>query len=54
MILGSQAKLENDHKGENVKRGLRAKCTQGWRPGVSPVGYIHDKYLYLSTKNFVT
>lgn len=44
MILGSQAKLENDHKGENVKRGLRAKCAQGWRPGVSPVGYIHDKY----------
>ncbi len=45
MILGSQAKLENDHKGENVKRGLRAKCAQGWRPGVSPVGYVHDKYV---------
>ena len=44
MILCSQAKLENDHKGENVKRGLRAKCAQGWRPGVSPVGYVHDKY----------
>lgn len=44
MILGSQAKLENDHKGENVKRGLRAKCEQGWRPGRPPIGYIHDKY----------
>lgn len=44
MILGSQAKLENDHKGENVKRGLRAKCEQGWRPGRAPIGYIHDKY----------
>ncbi len=44
MILGSQAKLENDHKGENVKRGLRAKCEQGWRPGRPPLGYIHDKY----------
>ena len=44
MILGSQAKLENDHKGENVKRGLRAKCEKGWRPGVPPLGYIHDKY----------
>lgn len=43
MILCSQAKLENDHKGENVKRGLRAKCEQGFRPGVSPLGYIHDK-----------
>jgi DNA invertase Pin-like site-specific DNA recombinase len=44
MILGSQAKLENDHKGQNVKRGLRAKCEQGWRPGPSPLGYLHDKY----------
>jgi DNA invertase Pin-like site-specific DNA recombinase len=44
MILGSQAKLENDHKGENVKRGLRAKCEHGWRPGRPPLGYLHDKY----------
>ena len=44
MILGSQAKLENDHKGVNVKRGLRAKCEKGWRPGIPPLGYIHDKY----------
>src|SRR5579859_3686683 len=34
MILGSQAKLENDQKVINVKRGLRAWCEQGWRPGV--------------------
>jgi site-specific DNA recombinase len=44
MILCSQAKLENDHKGENVKRGLRAKCDQGWRPCPPPLGYLHDKY----------
>ncbi|NMB48548.1 recombinase family protein [Candidatus Kuenenbacteria bacterium] len=44
MILGSQAKLENDHRGENVKRGLRAKCEKGWRPGPPPLGYLHDKY----------
>lgn len=44
MILCSQAKLENDHKGENVKRGLRAKCDLGFRPGVPPLGYIHDRY----------
>lgn len=43
MILCSQAKLENDNKGENVKRGLRAKCSMGWRPGVPPIGYLHDK-----------
>ncbi|MDZ4285956.1 MAG: recombinase family protein [Candidatus Sungbacteria bacterium] len=42
MILCSQAKLENDHKGENVKRGLRAKCAMGWRPGMPPLGYFYD------------
>lgn len=41
-ILCSQAKLENDHKGENVKRGLRAKCALGWRPGMPPLGYFYD------------
>ena len=43
MILGSQAKLENDNKGENVKRGLRAKCQMGWRPGLTPLGYMDNK-----------
>ena len=39
MILCSQAKLENDNRGLNVKRGLKAKCEMGWRPGVAPIGY---------------
>ncbi len=42
MILCSQAKLENDNKGINVKRGLRAKAEMGYRPGVSPLGYLND------------
>ena len=42
MILCSQAKLENDHKGENVKRGLRTKCEMGWRPGMPPLGFFYD------------
>lgn len=29
MILGSQAKLENDNRGINVKRGLRMRCEMG-------------------------
>ena len=29
MILCSQAKLENDQKGINVKRGIREKCEMG-------------------------
>ncbi len=40
MILCSQAKLENDNKGENVKRGLRAACERGYRPSVPPIGYV--------------
>lgn len=42
MILGSQAKLENDNKGVNVKRGMKAKCSMGWRPGMPPLGYLTD------------
>lgn len=44
MILCSQAKLENDQKGINVKRGIRAKCEQGWRPGVAPLGYFNRAF----------
>ncbi len=39
MILCSQAKLENDNRGKNVKRGNRACCKQGRRPGKPPIGY---------------
>jgi len=39
MILCSQAKLENDNRAKNVKRGLRAKCEMGVRPGCVPLGY---------------
>jgi DNA invertase Pin-like site-specific DNA recombinase len=41
MILCSQAKLENDNRGENVKRGIRAKCEMGWRPCMPPIGYYN-------------
>ncbi len=41
MILGSQAKLENDNRGINVKRGHRNKCKMGIRPGPAPIGYIN-------------
>jgi len=43
MILGSQAKLENDNRGVNVKRGLRMRCEMGLRPGVAPTGYLNEK-----------
>ena len=44
MILCSQAKLENDNRGINVKRGIRAKCEMGWRPGSAPIGYINRSF----------
>ena len=44
MILCSQAKLENDQKGINVKRGIRAKCEMGWRPGMPPIGYYNRAF----------
>jgi len=43
MILGSQAKLENDQKIINVKRGLRARCEMGLRPSTAPTGYLNEK-----------
>jgi len=45
MILGSQAKLENDNKAVNVRRGLRAGCEMGWRPGAVPTGYLSEKHM---------
>ena len=44
MILCSQAKLENDNKSVNVKRGIRAKCEMGIRPGPSPLGYYNRSF----------
>ena len=44
MILCSQAKLENDQKGLNVKRGIRNKCEMGWRPSMAPVGYYNRAF----------
>lgn len=53
MILCSQAKLENDNKSVNVKRGLRAKCEMGYRPGMTPLGYINLKYENKGEKKIV-
>lgn len=42
MILGSQAKLENDNRGVNVKRGLKTRVEMGMWPGVAPLGYLNQ------------
>ena len=43
-LFCSQAKLENDNKGEDVKRGLRTKCEKGLYPAQAPTGYQNNKY----------
>lgn len=43
MILCSQAKLENDNKGINVKRGLRTRVEMGLWPAPAPTGYLKEK-----------
>ncbi len=45
MILCSQAKLENDNRGINVKRGLRTRVEMGLWPGMAPLGYLNQKLL---------
>lgn len=43
MILCSQAKLENDNKSINVKRGLKARVEMGLWPCRPPTGYFKEK-----------
>lgn len=45
MILGSQAKLENDNRGVNVKRGLRARAEMGLWAGMAPLGYLNQNLM---------
>jgi site-specific DNA recombinase len=50
LMLGSQAKLENDNKGLGVKRGNREKLRRGDWINSAPFGYLNDK----ATKKIVT
>jgi site-specific DNA recombinase len=45
MILGSQAKLENDNRSINVKRGLRTRVETGLWPNYPPLGYVTQKQM---------
>jgi site-specific DNA recombinase len=42
MIMGGQAKLENDNRGINVKRGLRTRAEMGLWSGLAPIGYLNQ------------
>ncbi|HUD02499.1 MAG TPA: recombinase family protein [Candidatus Paceibacterota bacterium] len=41
-LMTSQAKMENDAKGIDVKRGLRKKNEMGYPAGVAKLGYVND------------
>ncbi len=43
MILCSQAKLENDNRGINVKRGMKARAQLGYRPCMPAIGYLTER-----------
>lgn len=45
MILCSQAKLENDNKSINVKRGLKTRVEMGLWPARPPTGYLKENRL---------
>ena len=44
MLQCTQAKMENDKKGVDVKRGLMKKAEMGVQPNLAPIGYGNDKY----------
>jgi site-specific DNA recombinase len=44
-LFCSQAKLENDNKGVDVKRGLSKKARMGQIPYLAPAGYLNSKTL---------
>ena len=43
-LFCSQAKLENDSKGVDVKRGLKKKAEMGYLPSGAKAGYMNDPY----------
>ncbi len=53
MILCSQAKLENDNRTKNVKRGLKRKCELGMRPWCVPIWYELVRGRTVSEKSHV-
>lgn len=53
MILCSQAKLENDNKSINVKRGLKTRCEMGLWPAPAPTGYLKEKRMDRKCESYI-
>ena len=52
-LFCGQAKLENDNKSEDVKRGLRTKVEQGWFPHLAPPGYLNNSSKDKGSKDII-
>jgi len=52
-LFCNQAKLENDNKGVDVKRGLKTKCEKGLYPAPAPTGYKNEKYAERGNKRIL-
>jgi len=53
MILCSQAKLENDNKSINVKRGLKTRVEMGLWPSRAPTGYLNEKRVDKKCESYI-
>lgn len=53
MILCSQAKLENDNKSINVKRGLKTRVEMGLWPAPAPTGYLKEKRMDRKCQSYI-
>ncbi len=49
----SNAKLENDNKSVDVKRGMIIKANLGWRPGHAPTGYKNTPHKLMGYRTIV-
>lgn len=45
MLSCTQAKMENDKKAIDVKRGMAKAASMGSFPGMAAIGYLNDKFL---------
>lgn len=45
-----QAKVDNDNKGKNVKRGMGDKAKTGWYPAPAPIGYLNSPDLKIGQR----
>jgi len=52
-IIFGYSKYYSDSLSENVRRGMKTKVENGWRPGIAPTGYLnHQKTIVSDEERF--